>query len=110
MVDVGTKHFCVMYKCHTGGLHTALPSEAREGPEFTGGFHKETEARVSVLKVTELSAKKRGGPSWWKEPLGEPRTAGAEARPGPETGASPPRRIVPAGAEASLPVALYSFW
>ena len=37
---------------------------------------------------------KRGGLSWWKELLGEPGPAGAEVRPGPETGASPPKRIL----------------
>lgn len=70
MVDVGTKHFHVMYKCHNRGLHTGpLPSEAREGPEFTGGFRRDRSPSFS-LKVTELSMKKRGGPSWWKELLG----------------------------------------
>ena len=29
MADIGTKRFGVRYKCHTGGLHTALLSEAR---------------------------------------------------------------------------------
>lgn len=44
MVDVGTKHFGVMYKCHTGGFHTTLHQRPGEGPEFTGSFHEETEA------------------------------------------------------------------